>query len=1036
MPENLESVLEAERRALITRRKNLFANEQSDDEIDRDLRNTLFGICFSGGGIRSATFNLGILQGLAGYKLLRFADYLSTVSGGGYIGSWFHGLVKREPYKQLRDAAGNNFLDYESYLSAEESKPGKASEDPITFLRKYSNYLSPQLGLLSPDTWVIGTIWLRNTILNQIILYLFIAAVLLMPLLIGNFARALEAVAHLSEYAPRVLDALILASILWTVIRIARNLGPIVAREFNTRSKRMSPDNDVSVWGTVIAPLWLISVLISFLIATGHFNPLHPLTGFITYFALLTLFGITLSHGGFWLCYRERHCKTPGWKAYRAFLAGIIAVVCALATFFLLVLDQKLVSYLAHTQTRISLKQFDIGPTAIGMWQSMSWGPAFTNLALAGGVALLVGLMGVDFPDAAREWYSRLSAKLVITGSLWASWFALAAFAPLGVIWLFQYVKSLGVTVVLSWIAATLIGVLSGKSSATSGKRTETAGAAKKSKLELLAEYAPPVALLGILIAISTISFLSVNTVLANFHDNASGLAVLSLDAHGTVRLTAAVIAIFVIALLLSARFNINEFSMSHFYKNRLVRCYLGASHVGQRRPNAFTGFDPRDDIPLVDLDPDRGYLGPFAIFNCALNLNHGSELAWQERKASSFVFTPKFCGYVPNHDPNGFIKTENFADPGGPHIGTATSISGAAANPNWGYHTDPTTAFLLTLFNVRLGWWIGNTRMPAPAATPGPRIAFKYLISELLGLTTEDSKYVNLSDGGHFENLGLYELARRKCRFIIVCDGEEDKTYQFESLGGAIRKIRIDFGHSVTISPKRIFLDGGLSQVHCATGTISYNDGSYGTLLYLKASLTGDETYDVTQYKKADPAFPHDSTLNQFFTESKFESYRALGKHVVEKVFHRVTSPQTPADLKAIFKDLKQDWMPPVTAAAGAFTKHASAYSELIGRLSESDNLRFLDAEVFPGFLSNPRPDPLSPEMRKAKLLIIDFIQLMEEVYLDLNLEDDAQVEHPENAGWIRLFQHWKTSPTFKEVWSDAGQTYGSAFRRFYERL
>ena len=399
-------------------------------------------------------------------------------------------------------------------------------------------------------------------------------------------------------------------------------------------------------------------------------------------------------------------------------------------------------------------------------------------------------------------------------------------------------------------------------------------------------------------------------------------------------------------------------------------------------------------------------------------------------------MFTPKFCGYVPNADPDGFYRTAGFALPNGPNIGMATSISGAAANPNWGYHTEPATAFLLTLFNVRLGWWVGNTRFPRCAERPGPRVALVYLLAELLGLTTENSKYVNLSDGGHFENLGLYELARRKCRFIIVGDGEQDEIYQFESLGGAIRKIRIDFGHSIEISPKRIFLEKGLSQVHCALGKIHYNDGTHGTLLYLKASLTGDETYDVTQYKRADPAFPHDSTLNQFFTESKFESYRILGKHVVEKVFHRVALPQGPAELPRTFDQLEKNWAPPTSAAEGVFTKHASAYSALIGRLSDNEKLRFLDSEVLPGFPGDKLPEPLSAEMRAAKLLITDFIQLMEDVYLDLDLDDESQYEHPNNAGWVTLFKRWKAGPTFTEVWNAVGGTYGSPFQRFYQRL
>jgi hypothetical protein len=104
-----------------------------------------------------------------------------------------------------------------------------------------------------------------------------------------------------------------------------------------------------------------------------------------------------------------------------------------------------------------------------------------------------------------------------------------------------------------------------------------------------------------------------------------------------------------VVAVVASSRININEFSIHHFYKNRLVRCYLGASNSLHRKPNRLTGFDPRDDFPIADLVPNLKYQGPYAIVNTALNLNAGSELAKQERKAASFVFTPRVCGFAPS---------------------------------------------------------------------------------------------------------------------------------------------------------------------------------------------------------------------------------------------------------------------------------------------------------------------------------------------------------------------------------------------------
>src|SRR5262249_37655205 len=135
-----------------------------------------------------------------------------------------------------------------------------------------------------------------------------------------------------------------------------------------------------------------------------------------------------------------------------------------------------------------------------------------------------------------------------------------------------------------------------------------------------------------------------------------------------------------------------------------------------------------------------------------------------------------------------GFVPTKEFYSDGGPSIGMAMAISGAAANPSMGRSSSPALTFLMTVFNVRLGWWIGNPRNKTsrlrkwlgrrPKSTshlPGPRLGLLYTILELFGATDDSRGFVNLSDGGHFDNLGVYELVRRCCRYIVVCDAGQD---------------------------------------------------------------------------------------------------------------------------------------------------------------------------------------------------------------------------------------------------------------------
>ena len=379
----------------------------------------------------------------------------------------------------------------------------------------------------------------------------------------------------------------------------------------------------------------------------------------------------------------------------------------------------------------------------------------------------------------------------------WAFLFAITVFAPLIVITFFETWEKTGIAAGIAWILTTIAGFQAGKSPSSSGTPPSNTAAPRATSpvVEIIAKVAPPLAVLGLLIAISTANFLAIEKVWQRHTDvpipAAAAASSMSVTAHGTGTLSVNwspgqkpgfftvfaadplnysavgleafnVWIVFLaswwlidIAYLMSQRVNINEFSMNHFYKNRLVRCYLGASHGTARKPNPFTGFDPKDDIPMGDLVPGPKYDAPYAILNCALNLNHGTELAWQERKASSFIFTPLYCGYKPARADQGYVLTESFTGRDGAHLGLATAISGAAANPNWGYHTSPVTAFLMSIFNVRLGWWIGNTNNAAAAHTFGPPVALQYLFSELLGMTDEASSYLNLSDGGHFENLG-----------------------------------------------------------------------------------------------------------------------------------------------------------------------------------------------------------------------------------------------------------------------------------------
>jgi hypothetical protein len=150
-----------------------------------------------------------------------------------------------------------------------------------------------------------------------------------------------------------------------------------------------------------------------------------------------------------------------------------------------------------------------------------------------------------------------------------------------------------------------------------------------------------------------------------------------------------------------------------------------------------------------------------------------------------------------------------------------------------------------------------------------------------------ENSGYLNLSDGGHIENLALYELLRRRCKFIIAIDGEADPDHTFHGLLTLVRLANIDLG--VTIEPNLEELrkdERGNTRSHFLVCKIDYGQGRQGFLLYIKSSMTGNETEFLQKYRAEHPSFPHESTADQLFDEAQFEAYRALGEHVGQDLF------------------------------------------------------------------------------------------------------------------------------------------------------
>ena len=233
--------------------------------------------------------------------------------------------------------------------------------------------------------------------------------------------------------------------------------------------------------------------------------------------------------------------------------------------------------------------------------------------------------------------------------------------------------------------------------------------------------------------------------------------------------------------LLMGCFVAVNKFSLHGMYRDRLTRAFLGASQAESRRgiPIDSPASTRRTTSTLHEL---AAIPRPLHVVNMALNLVADNRLAWQERKAESFTASPLFAGTCTL----GYRPIAQYGGPDGMSLGTAITISGAAASPNMGYHSAPAMTFLLTLCNARLGAWLGNPGLAGRTTwrRRDPLLGAGPLLREMFGRTTDQNPYVYLSDGGHFENLGLYEMVARRCHYIVVSDAGCDRDVHLRGSG------------------------------------------------------------------------------------------------------------------------------------------------------------------------------------------------------------------------------------------------------------
>jgi hypothetical protein len=918
-------------------------------------------ICLSGGGIRSATFSLGVLQALAKREWLQNFDYLSTVSGGGYIGAFISAWASREGFNAMAEG-----------LTKPVKAPPDAVNNPIGNLRAYSNYLSPVWGM-SADLFTLFATYLRNLTLIWLQIIPLLCVLLMLP-------RVLVIAIEHSPKGYALTASLVaggIASVL-AMLSLAYMASDLRLNRFGTK-----PPADHFFLSCAL-PLVVAAMCCCWAIAGDPSSELVNLgpMGLLS-FAVCIMVGLIVHLCGEKLSSLIRLVRKlepadvgPTWPVVLYF------VVSGLGTGAFVFLAAKMV---ATAPPSPSLYVTVCVPVALaGFWIMNTLAAGVTQRWTA---------------DGYREWWARAGGYSLAVGLGWLLISGLVIYGPELVLdFLARKLPSTASTGGVGALSA-VVGLATsafGYWSRNGGRARQMASRLGTRVLEALA--AAFIALLALFLSLGIAAVITSSDVAQKADTTcssgakqsataASGLADVSihlesmaqadihvssraeksctneaagetkgqqesalgrwyrhsfttsvdhdpinaLDAASHARRTWILLGVLAaVGLSASFFFGTNVFSLHGMYKNRLERAYLGASNP-ERRPHWFTGFDDNDNRGMTELPgginfkpnvvPKEGQQGAaipekrirlFPVINIALNLTRPSKtrLSWQQRKAASFTVTPRVAG----SSTVGYVDVAGYADmpwrrrldtdshkeaPSGMTLARAMTISGAAASPNMGYHTSSLVAFAMTFFNARLGWWAPNPKVPAKSnqreAKREPTFSIGPVFDELTGNASEDNPWVYLSDGGHFENLGLYEMIRRRCRNILVVDAGCDPKYTYEDVENALRKIRIDFGVPIDLDiaslprPRASREEWGTRVV---TATIQYSaiDDKYadGTLTLVKPLLLGNEQVDVLRYAASRPAggspFPQESTADQFFSEAQFESYRALGYQTIDE--------------------------------------------------------------------------------------------------------------------------------------------------------
>jgi hypothetical protein len=776
-------------------KKEILESETSQLNVT-SAKTGLVGLALSGGGVRSATFNLGLLQSLAKNKVLQYCDYLSTVSGGGYIGACLTSLL----------------ADNKDYSTKKEAFPFRETDSKtlgerpeVNHLRATKNYLGlGSSGGFSLDIWHMSGTMISGLLLMSLIPLALILSLVLLLYFIPPFFEVPFFKLPLSQVVLGLVIVFVSLTLIWMVII-----------RFRLTSLGFSDESHIRHNKRIARRAAMASLLVMASLVIGMIYGLAW-----TYVGQPTVFVYIL--GGSLLMILVGLLST----SHNKFQRTLIKVIMSLAlTVFACVLFSWLLSF-GYTSVRLKTFESVLEQIKTGEQKLVQSGDLKQNLFLFKSPPTENEESWFKWFNNFRDWMRDEIEET--TEEKRNNALKLAEKDARFLLKVWQLIQAYGLT--------QLIKQFDEETFVVRPLREEYG----EERIAALIEVMRPVQekTLSIKLEVAT----------------PIGIAI-------------------IILLLVGMLININRNSLHYFYRDRLSNTYM--IKWGKE------GIEPNSSLRLKDIHQYCN--GPYHLINTTLNVPYSRNSALSGRGADFFVFSKYYCGA----ESTGYRTTTSY-DQGKTRVATAMAISGAAASPEMGKSTNPIMLILMTLLNTRLNLW-----MPNPNHEHPPKLTFwpQYLLKELFRKGTENDTLINLSDGGHHENLGIYPLLKRRCRVIIASDAGADSKFEMTDLANLQRKARIDLGINITIDLTDLRPDlenNRYTQAHFVKGTIHYPDDESGTLLYIKTTLTGEEPEDLLAYRRMHASFPDETTADQFFDEDQFESYRKLGELSGDAVFSK----------------------------------------------------------------------------------------------------------------------------------------------------